>query len=90
MQIEDTGVGIPEGSKDRIFEPFQQLHSSMERRYWGTGEQALPGGGVEVAHTSPCVGLMGCRHWVGLVAEVSPPNVEAEVGVFLARWRSPD
>ncbi|MCA8958865.1 MAG: response regulator [Planctomycetes bacterium] len=35
--IADTGVGIPPGSLERIFEPFTQADESITRRYGGTG-----------------------------------------------------
>jgi|GEM_PF-861858 len=35
--IEDSGIGIPKSSLDRIFNAFEQNDSSMERRYGGTG-----------------------------------------------------
>jgi signal transduction histidine kinase len=37
FKIEDTGIGIPEGRINEIFEPFHQLDSSDNRRYGGTG-----------------------------------------------------
>ncbi|TWT59152.1 Signal transduction histidine-protein kinase BarA [Thalassoglobus neptunius] len=35
--VEDTGVGIPEGDLERIFEPFTQVDSSMTRSRTGSG-----------------------------------------------------
>ncbi len=35
--VADTGPGIAERDKDRIFQPFQQLDGSVRRRYGGTG-----------------------------------------------------
>ena len=37
VSVRDTGVGIPETHLDSIFEPFQQVDSSMSRAYQGTG-----------------------------------------------------
>ncbi len=37
LAIEDTGIGIPEGSIDSIFEPFTQVDSSLSRQFEGTG-----------------------------------------------------
>src|SRR6185437_6747631 len=35
--IRDTGRGIPEGMREKIFEPFTQEDGSMSRNYGGTG-----------------------------------------------------
>lgn len=35
--ISDTGIGIPPGELERIFEPFQQVDASSTRQYQGTG-----------------------------------------------------
>ncbi|NTV35957.1 MAG: hypothetical protein HGA53_03300 [Anaerolineaceae bacterium] len=37
IAVYDTGAGIPEDSKTKIFEPFKQVEDSYTRRYSGTG-----------------------------------------------------
>jgi len=37
LQVEDTGIGVPEHALDKIFERFYQVDSSLERRFGGTG-----------------------------------------------------
>jgi PAS domain S-box-containing protein len=37
LEVEDTGIGIPEDRLDRLFIPFSQLDPSTTRRYGGTG-----------------------------------------------------
>jgi PAS domain S-box-containing protein len=37
IKVKDTGIGIPEDSIDKIFKPFIQLESSLNRNFEGTG-----------------------------------------------------
>jgi len=37
LQVEDTGIGIPEEALEKIFDRFYQVDSSLVRRYGGTG-----------------------------------------------------
>jgi len=37
ITVWDTGVGIPENKRNLIFQPFQQLDSSLSKKYEGTG-----------------------------------------------------
>jgi signal transduction histidine kinase len=37
VSISDTGIGITSDNLSRIFRPFEQIHSSLNRKYPGTG-----------------------------------------------------
>jgi signal transduction histidine kinase/DNA-binding response OmpR family regulator len=37
VSVTDTGQGIPEDAKKRLFQPFQQVDGTIRRRYGGTG-----------------------------------------------------
>lgn len=37
FEIKDTGIGIPDGAKEKLFKAFQQADSSTTRKYGGTG-----------------------------------------------------
>ncbi len=37
FEIKDTGIGIPETSRDQLFKPFSQADSSTSNKYGGTG-----------------------------------------------------
>lgn len=51
VKVSDTGVGIPENQRERLFEPFYQPDRFMQRQYEGTG--------LGLAIAKRLVGLMG-------------------------------
>jgi signal transduction histidine kinase len=54
VRIADNGLGIPEDSRARIFEPFQRVH----------GTAGVPGSGIGLAVCKKIVERHGGRIWV--------------------------
>ncbi len=56
FEVVDTGIGIPEDRQHAIFEAFEQVHTSINRKYGGTG--------LGLSITSKLAHLMGGRVWL--------------------------
>jgi two-component system sensor histidine kinase RpfC len=84
LEVEDTGVGIPEKKLDEIFDSFWQADDSTTRQYGGTGLGTtiardltrLMGGRIGVESE---VGR-GSRFWVRLPLQQEPRPAVAEAG----------
>jgi len=75
IEVEDTGVGIPEDQRERIFQSFYQVDDSPTREYGGAGlglaivKSYVEGHGGRVSLTSE-VGQGSC---FGVVLPLEPP-----------------
>jgi PAS domain S-box-containing protein len=56
FMVQDTGIGIPEGKRDLIFESFTQADASTSRKFGGTG--------LGLAISSRLIQLMEGKIWV--------------------------
>ncbi len=54
--VRDTGIGIPNDKKDRLFKPFSQVDISTTRKYGGSG--------LGLAISRQLTDLMGGKMWV--------------------------
>ena len=70
IEVSDTGVGVPEEARERIFQPFGQVDGSISRRFGGTG--------LGLAISKRLVDLMG-----GKIDFVSRPAAGATFWVEL-------
>ena len=55
ISIEDNGIGLKKEDLERIFEPFEQVESSANRRFQGTG--------LGLSLTKSLVDLHGGKIW---------------------------
>jgi two-component system, sensor histidine kinase len=53
LRVQDTGIGMDQATIARLFQPFEQGHAGIARRYGGTG--------LGLAISARLVGLMGGR-----------------------------
>ena len=84
--VSDTGIGIPESMRQRLFEAFEQADAGLARRYGGTGLGTTIAKGLTEA-MGGSIGFesaeqRGTRFWVelpfGVVAKETPAAQDQE------------
>jgi PAS domain S-box-containing protein len=82
LEVRDTGIGIPAGRLDAIFNVFEQAESMITRRYGGTG--------LGLAISRSLCELMGHRLEVGSIeGEGTTMSVRIGEGLHPSRLRTP-
>jgi len=72
VSVTDTGIGIPDGELERVFEPFTQLDGSLSRRYPGAGLGLFTARAVVMAHGGQL--LLSSRPDEGTTARIVLPR----------------
>ncbi len=94
VEVADTGPGIPESQRERVFERFHQVDSAEGRRFGGTGiglslarELVHLHGGVIRAEANPGGGtLIRVSLPVGSTSRVDALPIKQQVNVGLPEW----
>lgn len=79
--VKDTGIGIDQEDKDKLFQSFSQVDASISRKYGGTGLglniskqlAELMGGAIEVESEKNKGSTFSFSIWVGICEEDNHP-----------------
>lgn len=90
--VKDTGIGIDESDKDKLFQSFSQVDASISRKYGGTGlglnisKQLveLMGGRIEVESEKNRGSNFSFSVWAGVCEEDAAALKETAVPLYTA------
>ncbi|MBQ7934521.1 MAG: hypothetical protein IJ327_07045 [Lachnospiraceae bacterium] len=97
FMVSDTGIGIDQGDRDKLFKSFSQVDASISRRFGGTGlglnicKQLveLMGGSISVESELHKGTIFSFSIWVELPGEEDEaPALEQQISPFLLKARS--
>ena len=76
LAVKDTGIGIPKGQQDRVFERFYRVDKSHSRRVGGTGL------GLSIVKH-------GAQYHNALISLESEPDVGTTIAIVFPRNMRP-
>ena len=84
LAVRDSGIGVPEADRGRLFQPFSQADSSTTRKYGGTGlglsicKRLVDAMGGQIGVDS--IAGAGATFWIRIALEIAPQSAAGMQG----------